>query len=62
MWMSHLFVKVTSYEGILDFNQVVYTLSDTKVTYIRYRFRLTMISLSLTLELKVNSSDLSSLS
>ena len=28
MWMSHLFVKVTSYEGILDFNQVVYTLSD----------------------------------
>ena len=28
MWMSHLFVKVTSYEGILDFNQVVYALGD----------------------------------
>ena len=40
-----------TYEGILDFNQVEYTRARPKRSLIiRYRFRLTMISLSSTLE------------
>ncbi len=38
---------VRRYEGILDFNQVEYTLISDNL-FIRYRSRLTMISLSLT--------------